>query len=140
MHSPKSSICPRKTTTSSIPQNFAAPRSTWKALLSIVCAKIAGIICRKANEEGVLMARSCSVAAVLFVLAFASLAAAQKTTPPKTPPLVIEKQGSFFVGGRNVYSETLSTLPNFAPTGTVTVDQMYVRYQVPVSARRYPLT
>jgi pimeloyl-ACP methyl ester carboxylesterase len=57
-----------------------------------------------------------------------------------TGPLTIEKQGSFFVGGRDVSSETLSTLPAYAPTGTITVDQMYVRYQIPVDARRPPIT
>jgi pimeloyl-ACP methyl ester carboxylesterase len=57
-----------------------------------------------------------------------------------TGPLTIEKQGSFFVGGRDVSSETLSTLPIYAPSGTITVDQMYVRYQTPVDARRRPLT
>ena len=29
---------------------------------------------------------------------------------PKPTPLMIEQQGSFFVGGRNVKSDTLSTL------------------------------
>ncbi len=44
-------------------------------------------------------------------------------------PLVVAKQGSFFVGGRDLHSDTLSTLPDYAPTGTITVDQMYVRYR-----------
>lgn len=57
-----------------------------------------------------------------------------------TGPLSIEKQGSFFVGGRNLKSETLSTLPAYAPSGTVAIEQMYVRYQVPVEAKRLPLT
>ncbi len=43
-------------------------------------------------------------------------------------PLVVAKQGSFFVGGRDIHSDTLSTLPDYAPSGTITVDQMYVRY------------
>lgn len=55
-------------------------------------------------------------------------------------PLVIEKQGSFFVGGRNVHSEALSVLPQYAPSGTITVDQMYVRYQVPAGANKRPIT
>jgi pimeloyl-ACP methyl ester carboxylesterase len=59
---------------------------------------------------------------------------------PKTPPLVIEQQGSFFVGGRNIKSDTLSTLPAYAPSGTITVEQMYVRYQIPVEPRRLPVT
>jgi pimeloyl-ACP methyl ester carboxylesterase len=57
--------------------------------------------------------------------------------PTAGGPLVLEKQGSFFVGGREVRSDTLSTLPQYAPAGTITVDQMYVRYQVPANARRH---
>ena len=48
---------------------------------------------------------------VFIVVALAWPAAAQQASAPKAPPLIIEKQGSFFVGGRDVYSETLSTLP-----------------------------
>jgi pimeloyl-ACP methyl ester carboxylesterase len=59
---------------------------------------------------------------------------------PPGEPLVLSQQGSFFVGGREVYSETLSTLPTNPPTGTITVDQVYVRYQVPVDATRRPVT
>ena len=55
-------------------------------------------------------------------------------------PLLLEKQGSFFVGGRNLKSDTLSTLPAYAPSGTVAIEQMYVHYQVPVNAKRLPLT
>jgi hypothetical protein len=58
----------------------------------------------------------------------------------KRPPLMIQEQGSFFVGGRNVKSETLSTLPAYASSGTITVEQMYVQYQIPVDARRLPVT
>ncbi len=47
-------------------------------------------------------------------------------------PLTIAKQGSFFVGGRSVQSEALSTLPAYAPSGTIAVEQMYVHYQLPV--------
>ncbi len=62
----------------------------------------------------------------------ASAATAQQT--PTTGPMSIEKQGSFFVGGRDVKSDTLSTVPAYAPSGTITVDQMYVHYQVPAGA------
>jgi hypothetical protein len=45
------------------------------------------------------------------------------------------------VGGRDVTSDTLSTLPAYAPAGTITVDQMYVHYEVPAAAgKHYPLT
>lgn len=64
----------------------------------------------------------------------------QQVPASRQQPLIIEKQGSFFVGGRDVHSETLSTLPNFPAVGTVTVDQIYVRYQIPVDAARHPLT
>lgn len=54
-------------------------------------------------------------------------------------PLTIASQGSFFVGGRDVKSDHLSLLPAYAPTGTITVEQMYVRYQVPVASTRKPV-
>ncbi len=75
------------------------------------------------------------------ILGAAALAAAtlpaMSAEPP--PPLTLSAQGSFFVGGRDVSSETLSTVPAYAPSGTVTVDQVYVRYQVPVAPARPPL-
>ena len=50
-------------------------------------------------------------------------------------PLILGKQGSFFVGGREVESNTLSTLPAYASSGNITVDQMYVHFQSPVKAK-----
>ena len=76
----------------------------------------------------------------LAIAAVASILSGCAQQPTMTGPLVLEKQGSFFVGGREVRSDTLSTLPQYAPAGTITVDQMYVRYQVPVDARRHALT
>ncbi len=58
------------------------------------------------------------------------------STRSDSGPLTIAKQGSFFVGGKNVKSETLSNLPAYAPSGTITVNQVYVRYQEPVNARK----
>ena len=52
-----------------------------------------------------------------------------------TGPLTIARQGSFFVGGRDVRSQDLSTLPAYANAGTVTIDQMYTRFQVPATAK-----
>jgi pimeloyl-ACP methyl ester carboxylesterase len=53
--------------------------------------------------------------------------------PETTTPLTIARQGSFFVGGREVHSETLSTGDaNTGPNGTITVDQVYVRFQIPL--------
>src|SRR4051812_31358635 len=78
------------------------------------------------------------LSAVFCLIAVPALA--QQTVPKKMPPLIIEEQGSFFVGGRNVQSDTLSTLPAYAPSGTIAVEQMYVRYQVPVDTKRLPVT
>ena len=80
-------------------------------------------------------------AAGLMAVASGLPAAAQQAARPAPGPLTIEQQGSFLAGGRDVRSDTLSTLPAYAPSGTITVDQVYVRYQVPADAgRRYPIT
>ena len=55
-------------------------------------------------------------------------------------PLVIEKQGSFFVNGKTV----VSAFPSGAGTpmpGKITIDQMYVQYQIPQvrAPRAYPV-
>ena len=63
-----------------------------------------------------------------------------QTSRPDPGPLTIARQGSFFVGGREVKSDTLSTLPAYAPSGTITIDQMYVRYQVPTGQVGVPIT
>src|SRR5476651_1645193 len=70
------------------------------------------------------------------LIALALLASTQAVAEP----LTIESQGSFFIGGHDVKSETLSTLPAYAPSGTITVGQMYVHYQIPVAARHVPVT
>ncbi len=75
---------------------------------------------------------------VLAFLAFA--AAAQESKPSK--PLVIAEQGSFFVGGE---TKALPPPPANAPggrgnpfaSGDVTVNQMYVQYQIPVNGNRH---
>ena len=69
-----------------------------------------------------------------------SFAASAQNVRPDPGPLTLARQGSFFVGGREVKSDTLSTLPAYAPSGTITVDQMYVRYQVPTGSAGVPIT
>ena len=64
----------------------------------------------------------------LFALAAAGVTAADS--------LLIKEQGSFFVGGRTIYTDALTGNPTgFLGTGTndghITVDQMYVQYQIP---------
>lgn len=77
-------------------------------------------------------ARSSFAAALMFP---ALLLAAKKP-----PPLVVAEQGSFFVGGHDVHSDTLSNQSGSTPSGTITVDQIYVHYQVPVHPKRHSIT
>ena len=54
-------------------------------------------------------------------------------------PFSLASQGSFFLGGRDIQSNTLSTRPNSG--GTATVDQVYLRYQIPAKAGKHrPVT
>ena len=53
-----------------------------------------------------------------------AIAANAQTSRPDPGPLTIARQGSFFIGGRDVKSDTLSTLPAYAASGTITIDQM----------------
>ncbi|HEX8812422.1 MAG TPA: hypothetical protein VF742_10560, partial [Terracidiphilus sp.] len=53
--------------------------------------------------------------------------------------LVLKEQGSFFVGGRSMHSDALTgSTTGFLGTGInagdITVDQMYVQYQIPEGA------
>jgi hypothetical protein len=62
----------------------------------------------------------------------------------KREPLVLDSYGSFFVGGRDIHSDYLVRpddpyLAFLAPTGTITVDQMYVQYKIPLGAHRVPI-
>jgi hypothetical protein len=59
-----------------------------------------------------------------------------RTANAADAPLTIEKQGSFFVGGRERASTTLGQAGMAA--GTITVDQVYVRYQTPPGASARP--
>ena len=78
---------------------------------------------------------------IAALLATTAVAVAQPAAATPSGPLVIERQGSFFVGGREVQSKDLSTQQGFDPAGTITVDQVYVHYEVPTNAGgRYPLT
>jgi pimeloyl-ACP methyl ester carboxylesterase len=60
---------------------------------------------------------------------------------PSKRPLVLAQQGSFFVGGRHFFSDAagwdlIGLLGQFG-TDDVTVDQMYVQFQVPVSRKKH---
>ncbi len=67
------------------------------------------------------------------MLAFAVLSAAGVAIADS---LVLKSQGSFFVGGRTISTNALTGtstgfLNTATNTGSITVDQMYVQYQVP---------
>jgi len=73
----------------------------------------------------------------LLLMAGSGAGHAFAQAPPTTAaPLIIEKQGSFFVGGRERASATLGQAGMAA--GTITVDQVYVRYQTPPGASARP--
>src|SRR5262245_35423982 len=76
----------------------------------------------------------------LYVIGVVIILALPVSAQEANAPLTIAKQGSFFIGGREVHSETLSAIPLVAPVGTVTVEQMYVRYQLPAEGKRAPIT
>jgi pimeloyl-ACP methyl ester carboxylesterase len=55
--------------------------------------------------------------------------------------LVLQKQGSFFVGGELVFSDGLLGVPipgwTLPPTGNIMVNQMYVQYQIPTGSDQH---
>jgi len=78
-------------------------------------------------------ARSFAVLAVMTILFLATAGAAMADS------LLLKEQGSFFVGGRTVYTDALTGsttgfLGTGINTGNITVDQMYVQYQIPEGA------
>jgi hypothetical protein len=87
--------------------------------------------------------RRVALTAAVFALTLgACRAAAAQDGPDENstrPPLVIKAQGSFFIDGRTVHSDALSgtPFPGFPNEGDITVDQMYVRYQIPAGAGRH---
>lgn len=77
------------------------------------------------------------VSVLLAAAALAGRAGAQPGPAAPAGPLVLKSQGSFFVGGED---ETV-TQPGFGGgpplTGQITVNQMYVQYQIPMGADRH---
>src|SRR5262245_9873007 len=54
-------------------------------------------------------------------------------------PLVIGSQGSFYIGGETKSSSTLNSATPATAEGDITVNQMYVQYQLPVSTQHVPI-
>ncbi|HWZ56468.1 MAG TPA: hypothetical protein VNZ63_10385 [Verrucomicrobiae bacterium] len=79
---------------------------------------------------------SIRLSALITTTTFLLLAAAAVATADS---LVLKEQGSFFVGGRSVFTDALTGsttgfLGTGINTGNITVDQMYVQYQIPEGA------
>ncbi len=73
--------------------------------------------------------------ACVVVFAAAAPAIAQSS---KAGPLTIKEQGSFFVGGENKTITQPGFGPNAAPTsGDITVNQMYVQYEIPMKGDQH---
>jgi pimeloyl-ACP methyl ester carboxylesterase len=55
--------------------------------------------------------------------------------------LMIERQGSFFIGGTVHHADALSPIETgpFTRAGETTTGQMYVQYQIPVEAKHLPI-
>jgi hypothetical protein len=77
--------------------------------------------------------------AVSFAL-FSGVAGAQSISDVIAPaePLILKQQGSFFVGGRQMQSDATGwdqtpPVSDFG-SGDVTVDQMYVQFQIPLTS------
>jgi pimeloyl-ACP methyl ester carboxylesterase len=81
---------------------------------------------------------ACAMAAIAMAAGCTSMAPG-----PSSGPITIERQGSFFVGGRQVKAAgTYDAVSTAAPTNagqTYWIDQMYVQYQIPPNARKLPL-
>jgi pimeloyl-ACP methyl ester carboxylesterase len=74
---------------------------------------------------------------LLISLTLAAFLAA--ATVATADSLVLKEQGSFFVGGRSIFTDALTGSPTGflgtgINTGNITVDQMYVQYQIPEGA------
>src|SRR5580658_1482799 len=80
----------------------------------------------------------------ILLVALAAIANAQDTPKMKkflTKPLVIEDQGSFFIGGvpkiTNYAAPPAPNAPNQTPTpNQIIIGQMYVQFEIPVTKKR----
>ncbi|HEY6344946.1 MAG TPA: hypothetical protein VIY49_25905 [Bryobacteraceae bacterium] len=80
---------------------------------------------------------------ILIALALAAIATAQdapKTKKFLTKPLVIEDQGSFFIGGvpkvTTYASAPAPNNPNTTAPNQITIGQMYVQFEIPATKKR----
>src|SRR5215831_10151976 len=67
------------------------------------------------------------IGAILFLIAAMQSEAKDKSRDETRRPLILTGQGSFFVGGES----------KSEPIGDITVNQMYVQYQIPMDSDRH---
>jgi pimeloyl-ACP methyl ester carboxylesterase len=104
-------------------RNIARMRSGVFVRFTRACSNVAATLGRRPSTFAV---------ALLVTLALGGTATAQAQQPVQLPldgPLTLSKEGSFFVGG-----DTRAVAPN----SDITVNQMYVQYQVPASIASQP--
>jgi pimeloyl-ACP methyl ester carboxylesterase len=78
------------------------------------------------------------LAFVAIASSFAAHSSSAQTKRKKDPgPLVLERQGSFFVGGEKKTIAQPAFGGGAETSGKITVNQMYVQYQVPVRGDRH---
>jgi pimeloyl-ACP methyl ester carboxylesterase len=87
----------------------------------------------KNNRQLKTPARPYILLATMTVLLFAAAVVTMADS------LLLKEQGSFFVGGRTIFTDALTGsttgfLGSGINTGNITVDQMYVQYQIPEGA------
>src|SRR6185436_15308913 len=72
-----------------------------------------------------------------FAVPVSALVALGATLAALAAPLTIKEQGSFFVGGekKTVSSPAVGPIP--AQSGEITVNQMYVQYQIPMKGDQH---
>ena len=82
----------------------------------------------------------CLPTALLLAVGTQIPAAAQDVSDLQTPkrPLVLDAQGSFFVGGEDIEAAAGDLGPGVA-AGHITVNQMYVEYMIPHGATKVPV-
>jgi len=80
------------------------------------------------------------LAATLVGLLLPGGAGAQAITDLQTArkgPLILKEQGSFYVGGRDVFSDAPRIVAGAPAPGDITIEQLYVQYQVPADDNKH---
>jgi pimeloyl-ACP methyl ester carboxylesterase len=73
----------------------------------------------------------------LLLLCLVCAATAPSAQVKKNTPLTIRDQGSFFVGGENKTVTQPAAGPIPAQSGEITINQMYVQYQIPMRGSQH---